>query len=118
EVCEHIITECRRANCPPDLRLLDNSCLDYLQWESGYSQVHWRDLVTSRVQQSAAHFRYEVNTLGRGERLARERDVMRDITQQTDLPSEQERLWKERTGKGKSSFYNRKREIDSREFDV
>jgi hypothetical protein len=28
EVCEHVIQECRRASCPLDLRLLDNSCLD------------------------------------------------------------------------------------------
>jgi hypothetical protein len=117
-VCEHLITECRQASCPLDLRLLDNACTDYLLWEAGNSHLHWKDLVTTRVQQAADHFRHEVSTLSREERKAHERDLVRDILVETTDPQERERLWEQRTGKRKSAFYTRKREVDSREFEV
>ena len=116
-VCEHVIAECKRANCPLDLRLLDNACMDFLLWEAGNSHLHWKDLVTTRIQQAAAHFRHEVSTLSREERKAHERDLVRQILQATVNPKEQERFWEERTGKRKSAFYVRKREVESREFD-
>lgn len=118
EVCEYLITECRQASCPLDLRLLDNACTDYLFWEAGNSHLHWNDLVTTRVQQTAAHFRHEVSTLSREERKAHERDLVRDILLESSDPQERERLWEQRTGKRKSAFYTRKREVDSREFEV
>ncbi len=116
-VAEHVITECRRANCPLDLRLLDNGCLDFLQWESTNSFAHWTDLVTCRVNQAAAHFRHEVSTLSREERKAQERDLVREIIAQSTDAQEREKLWEQRTGKRKSAFYSRKREIESGEFD-
>jgi hypothetical protein len=118
EVCEHLITACRQACCPLDLRLLDNACTDYLLWEAGNSHLHWKDLVTTRVQQAAAHFQHEVSTLPREERKAHERDLVRDILRETADPQERERIWEQKTGKRKSAFYTRKREVESREFDV
>ncbi len=118
EVCEHLITECRQACCLLDLRLLDNACSDYLLWEAGNSHLHWKDLVTSRVQQTAAHFRHEVSALSREERKACERDLVRTILMETTDPQERERIWEQRTGKRKTAFYCRKREVESREFDV
>jgi hypothetical protein len=118
EVCEHVIAECKRANCPLDLRLLDNGCSDFLLWDSGNSSCHWKDLVTTRVEQAAAHFRHEISTLSREERKARERDIVREILEQTDEPAERERIWEQKTGKRKSAYYVRKREVDCGEFDV
>jgi hypothetical protein len=118
KVCEHVIAECRRANCPLDLRLLDNGCMDYLLWEAGNSHLDWRDLVATRIEQAAAHFRHEVSTLSREERKAHERDLVWQILQETTNTQERERLWEQRTGKRKSAFYVRKREVESREFDL
>jgi hypothetical protein len=118
EVCEHVISESRRANCPLDLRLLDNSCTDYLFWESGDSHLDWRDLVSSRIEQAAAHFRHEVSPLSREERKAHERDLVHQIMKQSADPQEREKLWEDQTGKRKSAFYVRKREVESREFDL
>jgi hypothetical protein len=118
EVCEYVIEECRRASCPLDLRMLDNSCLDYLQWEANHSACDWQDLVASRVRQAAAHFRREVTTLSREEKQAQERQLVRDILGEADDAREQVRLWAERTGKRKSAFYERKREVETGEFDV
>lgn len=98
--------------------MLDNACTDYLLWEASNSHLHWRDLVTARVQQAAAHFRHEVSPLSREERKAQERDLVRDILRETADPQEREQIWEQRTGKRKSAFYSRKREVESREFDV
>jgi hypothetical protein len=117
-VCEYVIAQCQAAGCELDLRLLDNSCLDYCQWESDNSSCDWRDLVANRVRQHAAHFRHEIATLTRDERLARDREIARDICARSDDPQERLRLWKEATGKGHNAFYKRKRECEDSEFDV
>jgi hypothetical protein len=118
EVCACLIAECRRANCPLDLRLLDNSALDYLQWERADSHLHWHDLVANRVRQAATHFRHDVSLQTREGRKAYERELVRQILQETSDPQQRERRWREATGKGKSAFYERRREVESREFDV
>src|SRR5262249_43065930 len=105
KVCEQVIVECRHANCHLDLRLLDNACTDYLLWEAGNANLDWRDLVATRIQQVAAHFRHEVSTLSREERKAHERHLVRQILQETADTQERERLWEERTGKRKTAFY-------------
>jgi hypothetical protein len=117
EVCEHIIAECRSAQCPLDLRLYDNGCSDYLLWETGESHHHWKGLVASRVQQVLTHFRHEVSHLSREDRKAQERALVCTILGESTDPQERERLWEQRTGKRKSAFYVRKRELESREFD-
>jgi hypothetical protein len=43
---------------------------------------------------------------------------VRDILRETTDPQERERMWEQRAGKRKSAFYTRKREVDSREFDL
>jgi hypothetical protein len=118
EVCAYVIQECRTANCPLDLRLLDNSCLDYLQWQSEDASCHWHDLVAQRVRQSAAHFREEVSPLTSEQRRTADRATVRHILQETADAKERVRLWKERTGKGKTAFYRRMREVESGEFGV
>ena len=117
QVCEHVIAECRAAGCPLDLRLLDNSCLDYLQWDAARASCHWRDLVANRVRQSAAHFRHPVWRRSREERLALDRKLVAEICAETADPEERVRRWRERTGKSQASFYRRKGELDSGEFD-
>jgi hypothetical protein len=116
EVCEYVIEQCRKANCPLDLRLLDNSCLDYCQWEAHHSDCHWHDLVANRVRQAAEHFRHPIAPQSREERLANDRKIVRDICARTEDRQEQLRLWKEMTGRGHTAFYNRKREAESPEF--
>jgi hypothetical protein len=116
-IAEFVIAECHRVSCRLDLRLYDNACLDFLHWESG-SHLHWQDLVTSRLEQAAAHFRQEVSKLSREERKEHERGLVHEIIRETSDPKEQLRLWEQRTGKRHTAFYTRKREVDSGEFDV
>jgi hypothetical protein len=117
EVCEFLLRECRAANCPLDLRLFDNSCLDYLQWDASHSRCHWHDLVANRVRQSAHHFRHQLSGGTREERLQAEREVVKEVCRESESPQDRVRLWRERTGKSEDSFYRRKREADSGEFD-
>jgi hypothetical protein len=117
EVAGHVLAECRAAGRPPDLRLYDNACLDYLQWEHRHADCHWRDLVANRVRQSVAHFRREAESRPREERLAEERALVREIVKATADGKEQVRRWRERTGKSPAAFYRRKRAVDSGEFD-
>jgi hypothetical protein len=117
-VAEHVISECRRANIQPDLRLFDNGCFDFLQWERGDSHLDWRDLVSTRVRQNAAHFRHEISMMSCEQKKERERGLVRDITRQTVDANERVRLWEQETGKSKSTFYSRLREVNSGEFDA
>jgi hypothetical protein len=116
EVAEFLIAESKKVGCPLDLRLFDNSCLDYLQWEAAQSGCHWQDLVASRVRECATHFRHEVSMATREQRLDLDRGIVRDICLETADAEERVKLWKVRTGKGQATFYRRKRELDSGEF--
>jgi hypothetical protein len=118
EVCEHVLEECRAANCPIDLRLFDNGCCDFLQWQSNNANVHWRDLVANRVREAARHFRHPVASQSSAERQAAERALVRQIISQTDDPAVRRQLWEEKTGKSKSAFYERVRQVELGEFDV
>jgi hypothetical protein len=116
-VAEYLIHECRAAHCPLDLRLLDHAASYYLLWESGHSACHWHDLVSSRVRQAACPFKHAVSNLSAAERQDRERDLVRNILGQTEDAEERLRLWTGQTGKGKSTFYTRKRQVEAGEFD-
>jgi hypothetical protein len=117
EVCEHLIDECRKAHWAIDLRLFDVSCLSFLQWEANHSMTHWRDLVSIRVQESVHSFREEQAVKTREEQLAADRAIVLAILGQTQDTAERLQLWKKHSGKSAATFYNRKREVESREFD-
>jgi hypothetical protein len=117
EVTEHLIRECQTAGCPLDLRLQENSYLDYLLWEADHAACGWQDLVTARVHEAARHFRQQINTLSQEERRAQRRGIVREIVRQTDDADEQLRLYQERTGKSRADYFRRKREVESGEFD-
>ncbi len=116
-ITEYLITECRTCGCQLDLRLQVNAYLDYLQWEADRTASHWQDLVASRVREAACHFRHELDTKPREDRLKWKRNVLRDILRQIDDPKEQERLYQEQTGASRADYFRRKREVQSGEFD-
>jgi hypothetical protein len=118
KVTEYLIRECRAAGCPLDLRLQANSYRDYLLWEQDQTRCGWEDLVASRVREAAHHFRQEPTALSREERQAQRRQIAKEVVAQTPDASEQERLYRERTGKSRADFYRRKREAESGEFDA
>jgi hypothetical protein len=115
-VAEHVIGECRAAGCPLDLRLYVNGLMDYLQWDQDNARCHWRDLVSARVRQSAAHLRESVAARSKEEQQEIQRDEVRKICALAADPNERVRLWRERTGKSQATFYRRLREVESGVF--
>jgi hypothetical protein len=116
EICDYVVSECRIAHCPLDLRLLDNACLDYLQWETNQTNCHWRDLVANRIRQSVLHFRHEIERMSREDRLELERKIVRQICDETEDTEKRVKKWQKETGKSQATFYRRKAELESGEF--
>jgi hypothetical protein len=121
EVAEYLIAECRTAGYPLDLRLLENSYKDYLQWASDMATHGWQNLVSSRVREAVHHLRCQINTMSREERRRRRRCILRGLLKQTADQREQLRLYeewcKELDGGSRADFFNRLREVKSGEFD-
>jgi hypothetical protein len=118
EVAQHLLNECRAAQCPLDLRLLLSSYHDYLAWAADVTGCHWRDLVAARARQTASNFAAEPDTRSCEERKAYRRSVLREIMKGTGNAGEQERLYRHRTGTSRADYFRRKREIESGEFDA
>jgi hypothetical protein len=117
QVTEHLLRECRAAGCPLDLRLQQKSFQTYVQWESDWSNSHWRDLVAASVREATHHFRHESNTLPREARRTQRRNILREIISQTDDVKEQEKLYIKETGASRADFFRRKREVETGDFD-
>jgi hypothetical protein len=118
EVAECIISQCHHLDRPLDLRLLVNSCEDFLQWSEGEAGMHWRDLVATRVRQRPAGIKLPVEVGATGEtreaiaaRQQADLDIARDIAQATKDPDERLRLWADKTGKSRATLYRRLKEL-------
>jgi hypothetical protein len=100
---------------PLDMRLVAQAYEEYCQFQNGDARVGWHDHVRALVTQRAPRlFGSAVDTSGstRVERQERDREVVRAILSETTDAREQVRLWRERTGKGQSMFYERKKEVE------
>jgi hypothetical protein len=118
QVVDHLLDECRAAGCRPDLRLLDNSYMDYLVWAADRTRCSWRDLIASRVREAAHHFRDAMQVTGTEARKAARRRVVRQVC--AAVPGdveEQARRYSEQTGYSRADFERRRREVASGEFD-
>jgi len=117
EITEHLLKECRAAGCPLDLRLQQKSFQTYLQWESDWSNTHWRDLVAASVREASHHFRHESNTLPREDRRKQRRNILREIISQVSDVKEQEKEYMARTGASRADYFRRRLEVRSGDFD-
>jgi hypothetical protein len=121
EVVDYLIDQCRQAKFPLDMRLYVNALADYLQWQAKHSRCGWRELVTNRVHQSAAHRLEEAAIMNREQTLEWEREQVRQIMAETDHLSgktktaEEVKRFKDRTGLAPATFYRRKREVVAEE---
>ena len=118
QVTDHLLQECRAAGCPLDLRLQQKSFQTYLQWESDWSNSHWRDLVAASVREATHHFRHESNTMPREARRTQRRNILREIiSSHPNDVKKQEELYMEQAEASRADFFRRKREVESGEFD-
>jgi hypothetical protein len=103
EVYEYVYEVCRRVGRNYDLRMMINGFIDRLQWERGHADTHWKGLVESRLRERAT----PKEKMNRADRLQDDRQIAREIDDLKITFMEKIRLWTERTGRGKTAFYER-----------
>lgn len=115
EVAEFLIAGSRRVGCRLDLRLLlEKAFPDFLQWQSGETETHWKDLVRSTLEEHLTALIHTPST-GNGVRRTRiqhEQQIARDVRARYTTKKEQIAAWKEQTGKSERAFYRRLADIE------
>ena len=112
DVAKYLLHECRRLGHHPDVRLLvDKAFKDYILWLSGNSENHWKDLVTSAIQERLAEPHHVEHPKTRSDRVAAECRLARDIAAKHQERSERLAAWKEQTNKSERAFYRRLKDV-------
>jgi hypothetical protein len=107
-VAEYVIGEMIRLGIRFDLRLFFSKALpDYQQWKDQETECHWRDLVTSAIEQQLVEIRHPNERPSRAERKNDECSIVDEIIREHTTRKEQVRAWKEKTGKSGRAFYRR-----------
>lgn len=97
EVAEEVLARTANLSRKLDLRLLVSTLRDRVQYEDGLAEVHWSDLLESRMQGRAVAPKKALS------RVERESELVRSIAL---LPHpERLRRWRDETGKSQASLY-------------
>ncbi len=112
EVARFLLEQCRDNGVRPSIRLfVDKALADYRLCKSGNSESHWKDLIRSSVRQLIVPQQHKLRDMTRRDQMAAERNIVLEIASAFQDPKDRLDAWKERTGKGKSAFYRRLREV-------
>jgi hypothetical protein len=115
EVAIYLMNELRRLGCRPDLRLLlDKALPDFLQHRQGETEAHWKDLVTTTLEEQLIEMRHPSRTrsLTRRERKEAEQRLVQALYDEFPTPQSRLAAWREQTGKSARAFYRRLGELD------
>jgi len=117
EVAEFLIGESERLDARLDMRLLvDKGFPDYVQWRSGDTEAHWRDLVVTTLEQRLVDLKHTGTLrLSRTELKEQEHQIIREIVDEFTTRDERVAAWSERTGKSERALYRRLREMGLKE---
>lgn len=109
EVSQFIVAKLSELSRPLDLRLLVNGFKDFLQWKSGNSINHWKDLLLGRFSERPTAIR-------RSEKKAAESQIALQISKM-DIPFQQKiTLWEQKTGlKGQRSYFRALKRLERQE---
>jgi hypothetical protein len=107
EVVHEVVSRFQNLQRTPDIRLLINGFKDRIQWASGSSTTHWKDLLESRLREQMVPVsdRY----LPRSERKLEEQAIARRIMHLP--PQERLQVWNQETGKSQPALYRRLAEV-------
>jgi hypothetical protein len=114
EVLNFLTEQATRVDHPIDLRLAMHAYEFFCQFQNSDCRVDWHDHVRALVtQRPPRQFNHPVDLSGSTRAALQERDrqTVRAILAETWDAGEQLRLWQQRTGKGKSMFYERRGEV-------
>jgi hypothetical protein len=99
DVCEFLIAQSKNRQCRLDMRMLDNSNRDYLQWREGSSTSDWATLVSARLE---GQKRDNDANAEREEEIS----VMEvAIAEHPDSVRHQQFYWSDLTGMSRASFF-------------
>jgi hypothetical protein len=109
EVADFLIPESSRLGVRPDMRLLvDKAFPDYVLHQSGFTDVHWKDLVTTTLEAQLVELRHTpVVKPNRRDTKEDEHQVIREIVAQFSDARDREVAWQKRTGKSYRAFRRR-----------
>jgi hypothetical protein len=109
EVADFLIPESRRLGVRPDMRLLvDKAFPDYVLHRSGFTEVDWKDLVTTTLEAQLVELKHTpAAKSNRKGTKAGEHQVIREIVAQFSDAKDREAAWQERTGKSYRAFRRR-----------
>lgn len=114
DVADFLIAESHRHKVRLDIRnLVDKAFSDYLQWRNKMTETHWKDLITSTLEEQLVELKHTPKLISRDATKRDEQITARSIS--NEYPDRETRLkkWKELTGKSERAFYRRLQEIDS-----
>lgn len=113
EVADFLIGESLRIGCHLDLRLLvDKSFPDYLQYQNGDTESHWKDLVRITLEARLVELKHTTPArLSRREVKEQEQGLVQEIVAEYHTKEDQIAVWQAETGKSERAFYRRLEEI-------
>ncbi|QDT22478.1 ATP-binding protein [Gimesia chilikensis] len=115
-VADFLIAECRERSRRLDLRLyLDKALSDFCHCESGDTEVEWRDLIRSTLDQEVNQPEYSEKqqfTVSREARKAQDKAILAEILAEHNEPEARIAAWTLQTGKCRRTFYRRLKELE------
>ncbi len=114
EVAEFLIAESQRLGCRLDIRLLvDKAFPDFAQWRNGKTETHWKDLVTTTLEEQVLELKYTRGPSATRKTVkADEHQIVRNILAACSTKAARVAAWQEQTRKSERAFYRRLKEID------
>jgi len=107
-VAKYVLAECQRLNYRPEIRLyVDKALGDYRLWSKLGTETHWKDLVTSSIQQRVGTLTHKPRPIKRADRTKTEQQIARDIESGHDTREARLAAWEAKTGKSSRAFYRR-----------
>ncbi len=120
EVIDWVQAESKRLHVQIDLRVIcEKAFPDYLAWKNEETEAHWKDLVTTTLEEEVHSLAYTAPSNGKiGVRQAtkeEEWEIVRSILK--DFPNRQDRIeeWKRRTNKSEKAFERRWSEVKAQD---
>jgi hypothetical protein len=113
-VAVYLAQQCLEKSIRPSIRLfVDKAIKDFELWEKGQCETHWRDLISSNLEQQLIELKHEVRNLTRAEQTEAERRTALDVFMAFETREQRVSEWKQRTGKSQAAFYRRVNELQA-----
>jgi hypothetical protein len=111
-VAVYLAQQCLAKSIRPSIRLfVDKAIKDFDLWDKGQCETHWRDLISSNLEQQLIELQHEVRDLSRAEQTEAERRIALDVFMAFETREQRVSEWNQRTGKSQPAFYRRVKEL-------